>query len=134
MALVKDATAFYFARDNLKDLWKNNFSNGFWVIWSLKFAKLPFSLRHLVPLFFVLFLILGLLAVFVWKPFYFLYVSIILLYLSLVLFFSVEIGIKEKSFKVFLASIAAFLTLHISYGLGSLTALIRLAAEFFVRK
>ena len=47
--LVPDIVSYYYARSTLRALTKNNFSNGFWVIYSTKFAKMPFSVRHLIP-------------------------------------------------------------------------------------
>jgi len=38
---------------------------------------------------------------------------------------SVQIALKEKSVMIFFYSIVSFLTLHVSYGVGSLWALIR---------
>ena len=51
--LVPDIVSFYHARSTLKDLFKQNFWNGFWVIYSSKFANMPFSIRHLIPFIFV---------------------------------------------------------------------------------
>ncbi len=130
--LTPKATAYYHARDNLSKLWRNNFSNGFWVIWSLRFSKLPFSLRHLVPLFFILFLIFGGIASLVFKPLLWMYLPVVFLYVFLVLFFSTHISLKERSLKVLIASIVAFLTLHISYGLGSLIAFLKMILSKFV--
>jgi len=91
----------------------------------LKFAKLPFSIRHVVPLAFVLFLIFGTLLSFLWKPFIYFFGSVLGLYLILLLISSVQIALKEKSVAIFFYSIVSFLTLHVSYGVGSLWALIR---------
>ena len=123
--LVPSAQAFYYARNTLKSLWKNNFENGFWVIWSLKFAKLPFSIRHVVPLAFILFLIFGFLLSFLWGSFAYFFGSVIGLYIILLLISSFQIALKLKNFMIFFCSIISFLTLHISYGLGSLWALIK---------
>jgi GT2 family glycosyltransferase len=52
--LVPDIVSYYHARTTLTALAKNNFWNGYWVVYSMKFAKLPFSFRHLIPFAFVL--------------------------------------------------------------------------------
>ena len=131
--LVPSAEAFYHARNTLKGLWKNNFGNGFWVIWSLKFAKLPFSIRHVVPLAFVLFLIFGSLLSFLWKPFIYFFGSVLGLYLLLLLISSVQIALKEKSVMIFFYSIVSFLTLHVSYGMGSLWAVIKFILKITIK-
>ncbi|AEX85666.1 glycosyl transferase [Marinitoga piezophila KA3] len=121
--LVPEAEAYYYARDNFKDLWKNNFNNGLWVILSTHYARKAFSLRHLVPLFFVLFLVLG--GVFsIFYPIVRIpYFSILGLYLILSLYFSFDISRKNKDFKLFFPTLFSFWTLHVSYGLGSLYGL-----------
>lgn len=128
--LFPDIKINYFARDNFKDLFKNNFQNGLWVILSTKYAKKAFSFRHLVPLFFVLFLI-SILFIFkftILKTFYF---SVLGLYLILNIFFSLKIAVKEKSFLIFFYSFLSFLILHISYGLGSLVGIFK---RFFIKE
>jgi cellulose synthase/poly-beta-1,6-N-acetylglucosamine synthase-like glycosyltransferase len=52
--LVPEIVSYYYARADLKGLFKQNFWNGFWVIYSTKFAKMPFSVRHLIPFFFLI--------------------------------------------------------------------------------
>lgn len=121
--LVPEAEAYYYARDNFKDLWKNNFNNGLWVILSTHYARKAFSLRHLVPLFFVLFLVLGgVFSIFypIVRTFYFLILGI---YLALSLYFSFDISRKNKDFKLFFPTLFSFWILHVSYGLGSLYGL-----------
>ncbi|RDI90838.1 succinoglycan biosynthesis protein ExoA [Thermosipho africanus Ob7] len=122
--LVPNAESYYYARDNFKSLFKNNFQNGLWVILSTKYAKKAFSLRHLVPLFFVLFLLS---ILFVYKISFLksVYFSILALYLFLNIFFSLKIALKEKSLKIFFYSFISFLVLHISYGLGSLVGIFK---------
>ena len=122
IALVPSAKSFYYARSKFTSLFKNNFLNGFWVIWSTRFAKLPFSLRHLIPFFYILFLILGGIISTIFKPFSYLYFSILILYAILITSASLHISIKNKRFLLFPYAFWAFLTLHFSYGLGSFWA------------
>ena len=123
--LVPTAKSYYFARDNFKDLFKNNFQNGLWVILSTKYAKKAFSFRHLVPLFFVLFLI-SIIFVYQIPILKLIYFSILSLYLFLTLFFSLKISLKEKSLSIFFYSFVSFLTLHLSYGLGSIVGIFKI--------
>ncbi|WP_126993690.1 glycosyltransferase family 2 protein [Thermosipho globiformans] len=122
--LVPNAESYYYARDNFKSLFKNNFQNGLWVILSTKYAKKAFSLRHLVPLFFVFFL-LSILFVYRFTFLKIVYFSILALYLFLNMFFSIKIALKEKSLKIFFYSFISFLILHISYGLGSFVGIFK---------
>lgn len=124
--LFPDIELTYYARSTYKELWSNNYGNGFWVIVGAKFTKIPFSLRHLVPLIFVLSLVLGtalsLVSVLL-KTFSLL---MILMYLVAVICYSTSIGMAAGKWKVFFASILAFPILHISYGVGSLVGLLSL--------
>ncbi len=124
IALVPKARSYYYARDTFKSLWKNNFENGYWVMRSLRYAEMPFSTRHIVPLMFVLFLILGtiLSAFFTFARFVF--PPIALLYLFIITLSSMKIALEEKSPSVFLHSLLAFLILHTSYGIGSMVGLL----------
>jgi glycosyltransferase involved in cell wall biosynthesis len=123
----------YFCRNNLKDLWKQNFNNGLWSIYTTKVAKQALSLRHFVPLLFVLSLIFsGLLSVigWVWFTEYGWWFALPLLlclgsYLSAAIVFSSVIAFKHV-IKYLPALLVVFSILHISYGMGSVKGLLTL--------
>jgi len=122
--LVPDIVSYYYARSNLKSLFMQNFGNGLWVIYSNRFAKAPFSRRHLIPFIFVLSLLGSLFLSVFWKPFLYLFLIIILTYLTANVFFSLSISIKN-GIKLFPFIVISFFVLHFSYGLGSLWGLIK---------
>lgn len=124
--LVPDIVSYYYARSTLKALAKNNFSNGFWVIYSTKFAKMPFSVRHLIPFFFVLSICGSLILSLISKPFIYLLVFVLATYLIANIFFSLRISF-QRGFKYFIPVMLSFTTLHFSYGFGSIWGLIKLA-------
>lgn len=128
--LIPDIVSYYYARSTLKSLVKNNFLNGFWVIYSSKFARLPFSLRHLIPFAFVVSLIGSFFLSFLYYPFMYLFIFIISVYLAVNIFFSLSLAIK-KNLKYFSFLVMSFLALHFSYGLGSLWGLIRVGVPKF---
>jgi glycosyltransferase involved in cell wall biosynthesis len=117
--LVPEIKCIYYARENFKDLAKNNFLNGKWNILTAFFTKTLSSLsfRHFVPMFFVLslmiFLILGL---FINKIFLKLLLIELVTYLSIISIRSMQI----KQNTTFFHQLLAFLVLHFSYGIGSL--------------
>lgn len=110
----------YYARETFKALAKNNYGNGFWNIKTLfvtrKFSSL--SLRHYIPLLFVISLIVpalsGLLNI------YIISVAILSFLAYLTLIFS--ISLKAKGIKLFFV-LASFVILHLSYGWGSFVGL-----------
>jgi len=118
--LFPDIELTYYSRSTFKELWKNNFGNGFWVIAGAKYAALPFSKRHLVPLAFVLFLLLGPIISLVRFWFSFIYISLLAIYFVAVILFSLAHAMETKRQNVFFAAIVTYLLLHISYGVGSL--------------
>jgi glycosyltransferase involved in cell wall biosynthesis len=126
--LVPDIVSYYYARSTLRALAKNNFSNGFWVVYSSKFAKMPFSIRHLIPFFFVLSICASLILSFIYRPFIYLFVLVFVAYLISNILFSLGISFK-KGFKYFVPMMASFTTLHFSYGFGSMRGLIKLLWE-----
>ena len=129
IVLVPGIVSYYYARSTLKDLARNNFLNGFWVIYSMKFARLPFSIRHLVPFGFVLSLILSIVLAAVWPVFLLVFAGVLGLYLTFNLVISFSIAVKN-GLRYLPAVVAAFLTLHFSYGLGSLCGLWKLLLPY----
>jgi GT2 family glycosyltransferase len=127
--LVPDILIRYHARPNLKGLFKENFYNGFWVIYGIKFAKNLFSLRHLVPFFFVLSLCGSLVLSLIYRPFIYLFILVLVSYLILNVFFSLKISF-QRGFKYFIPVMLSFTTLHFSYGFGSIGGLIKLLWEW----
>ena len=123
IVLFPDIELTYYSRSTFKELWKNNFGNGFWVIAGAKDAALPFSKRHLVPLFFTVFLTLGLLISPMSSIWSMVFLSVVSLYFILISLSSTKHAIEERSLPVFFASILVYIVLHISYGLGSLWGL-----------
>ena len=100
---------YYYPKSNLKDFFLHNIKDGIWAILPLKFVRIPLKLRHYIPLIFVLTLPLS-----IWP------------YILLSLFFSLEIAIREKDFRLFFIMPLAFGTRHIGYGLGSVWGIVKL--------
>jgi GT2 family glycosyltransferase len=123
--LVPEIVSYYYARSNFWDFIKHNFDNGFWVIYPLKFGKVLFSLRHLAPLAFISILIASLAASFFFPIFAWLFLSTLGLHCLINLYFSSKIALKKNDIRYLLLIPLTFLTLHISYGLGSLFGLLK---------
>lgn len=116
--------SFYRCRSRLRDVAANNFANGYWVIRSLKYCRLPFALRHVVPLGFVLGLLAGGAGSLLWfGPALFGFAGLCAGYAVASVCAGVRIGIPKGLFGPLLL---VFPILHLSYGLGSLWALLTL--------
>ncbi len=109
----------YFARESYLALAKNQYGNGFWNVKTLRITKRfsSLSLRHYIPLIFVLSILIPLMAgIFIHFLFYFFAL------ISLVSYFSAIGLIAFKNLHKVnpIHLIGSFLILHFSYGLGSL--------------
>lgn len=127
--LIPYTSYTYFVRENFTLLSKNNYSNGLWNILTAYYTKTlnSLSLRHFIPLLFVLSLILPLVLSIVIPKF--IYVALISLssYLLLVIIMSFKLRDTSNSF-IYLVS--SFLTLHLSYGMGSLMGLSSVISKY----
>ena len=122
--LHPDIISYYYTRSNLKDFCKNNFRNGFWAIYPIKFTKeMPVSLRHLVPLVFVFSLVFSLVTGMFAPTLIWLFFSIMGAYVALCIYSSLVIALREGNFFYLLMMPVVFTILHFLYGLGSLWAL-----------
>jgi len=119
--LFPDLEIEYLARDNYRDLWRNNYITGEGVIWESVYTdSSPISFRHLVPLIFVMSLLfLGFMGFFLLE-FKYLFISLIVLYMLLVFIESARICRGSEQARLFFHLIASFVVIHFSYGLGSL--------------
>jgi len=115
----------YYARETFSSIAKNNYNNGLWNILTVKFTKKfsALSFRHFVPLCFLLSLILPVFFCFLYKPILWVAILSLILYLSFLIIIGVRLAIKKK--RHFLYLLWSFITLHFSYGLGSLVGIFK---------
>ena len=120
--LIPDVKCTYYARENFNDLAKNNFANGKWNILTAYYTKKlnSLSLRHFVPLIFVLMLFLPALLSLFYSSFIYISLFTLISYLSLVIIISLKLKNKHNGF-IYL--VGSFFTLHLSYGLGSISGI-----------
>jgi glycosyltransferase involved in cell wall biosynthesis len=107
--LFPDIVAYYYPKSTFSEFFKHNFLDGIWTFFPLKFKIKIFSIRHLVPLFFVLTLPLS-----IWP------------YILISLFFSAQIVFREKNAKLLFLMPIAFFCRHFGYGLGSIFGFIKM--------
>lgn len=126
IVIIPDTYSTYYARETFSKLAKNNYANGKWnilTIWySHEFDSL--SLRHFIPLLFILSLLLPGIAGFLWHPLWYLSLASFISYSVVVSFMSAEIA-SRKHLNLFYL-IATFFVLHFSYGWGSLIGILKL--------
>ena len=123
--IIPDISCTYLARETFKALAKNNYGNGKWNILTVYYTKYfsSLSVRHFIPLAFVLSLLLPivLMPLILW----FGVLSLMSLGAYLVTLGGVSFTIwKTKRLNVFYL-LMSFLTLHLSYGWGSLMGIFK---------
>lgn len=124
--LIPDTYCVYMARETFREIAKNNYENGLWNILTVYYTKAfdSLSLRHFIPLLFVLSLIIPTLFAIIWKPFICISAISLLLYTILVIYISIKATVTKKINPLYM--VISFLTLHISYGIGSLIGIKRI--------
>ena len=131
--LVPDIKCTYYARETLKDLAINNFNNGLWNILTAYYTKKlnSLSLRHFIPLLFIMSIILSLIFGLFYLPFLFIGFGVFLSHFILVLYQANKIVDNTTTIWDI---IKTFYTLHLSYGMGSLMGIIKtIKLKFFKR-
>jgi glycosyltransferase involved in cell wall biosynthesis len=124
--LVPEIRSDYYARAGLGSFWRHNVLNGRWAILPFALSEIvPVSLRHLIPLAFVLGLSAGLLFLSL-TPW--LLAAIALPYLAANLLASLDVARRERKWSYLASMPIVFLTLHLGYGLGSLSGVLEAAA------
>ncbi len=116
--------SFYYNRPDLKALWRQNFNNGMWNIFTNALSKGSLSIRHFIPLIFVLSLIGSALMILINPAGYLLTAFVLISYLAANIFFSLKIC-RRNGLKLLPALVLSFAALHFSYGLGSVWGLVR---------
>lgn len=120
--LSPDIKSYYYSRPSYKKLWRQYFQYGFWKVRVMQKHGRTASLRHIVPLMFVLFNIFGLLLGIFFKYILFAWASVMIVYLLCDLLFSLKAGKNNIKYAVYIMPV--FPILHLSYGLGFLEGLI----------
>lgn len=132
IVIIPDTHCTYYARETFSKLAKNNYGNGLWniltVYYTHQFKSL--SLRHFIPLIFVLSLLLPALAGFFWYPLWWLGIASLLSYTLAVCMISAKIAITKHLNFFYL--VATFFILHLSYGWGSLMGILKI--PFLIRR
>jgi GT2 family glycosyltransferase len=115
--LDPEICSYYNSRDTFKKLAKQQFSNGKWTMINFRLRPGKMSLRHFVPLAFVLALIVTLIGGIFFHPIWFLTLGGLLMHLACGLVFAVK---RTKKISHILALPWVFLLMHLCYGTGSI--------------
>lgn len=121
--LVPDVKCTYFAREDFKSFYSNRFLTGKWVILAAFYTNRlgSVSIRHLVPLVFVMMLAFFAASSFFCGYAFFTLLTLLFGYSGILYFRAYDI---TKSPALALSILKAYFVLHMSYGLGSLCGIV----------
>lgn len=124
--IIPETYSTYYARETFSKLAKNNYGNGKWNILTVWFTNQFNSLspRHFIPLAFVFSLILPCLVALFWFPALYIAIASFAAYLIVVMTISAKLAFKNQLNWFYL--VITFFVLDLSYGWGSLMALLKL--------
>lgn len=115
----------YYSRGTLRGLWKQYFEYGFWKVRVMQKHGRPASLRHLVPVMFVLALCIAVVAaLFTQQWLWFLLIALPYVVASLT---ASVIVAAQRGWRYAPLLPFAFATMHVAYGVGFLAGLARFA-------
>ena len=127
MLLVPDIASDYYARSTMTSFWRHNWNNGVWAILPFAYSEgMPISLRHLIPLVFVVTALATAAVGIVVRPFLWVSGTILGAYGMVNVAASLHVAWTEKSFVRLVTMPFVFGALHLSYGIGSLWGLAQL--------
>ena len=124
--IVPDSYCTYLARETFKGISKNNYGNGKWNILTVFYTKQfkSLSLRHFIPLIFLLSLLVPTLLSFLYFPFIYVSLASLAAYVLALGSISMKLAVTKKLNFFYLLS--SFIILHLSYGWGSLVGILKL--------
>lgn len=123
--LVPSLNVHYYTRTNPKQFTKFGFINGYWVTYPYRFGSFIGSVRHMIPLVFVLALALSALLATTVDLAGYVFVAIVTSYSALALYFSARAAVRARRPSYLTLMPLVFLTYHSTYGIGSLVGLVK---------
>ena len=118
----------YYNRPTHFGLWQQAFNNGLWNPYTVWLTGGGLSLRHFIPMLFVLGLLALCLGAFLWSPIKWVLLSYIFLYLSSASFYSIKHALRTKASAILI--LWSYIVLHIAYGIGSLWGIVTIPFKF----
>ena len=124
--IIPNTSCTYLAREKFVGIFKNNFLNGKWNVLTVLYTKKlkSLSIRHFVPLLFIISILLPCFFALIFPLMLYISALSLLLYITFVSFVSFKLKLSKKLSFIYL--FFAFVVLHVSYGLGSLMAILNL--------
>lgn len=127
--LVPTIVAYYYPVSDYFGFCRHNFKNGMWSVLPFLYSKIiPVGIRHLVPLAFVSVLLCCAALIPVWHPVLWLLLGVLGGHSVLNLLASADVAFRSGDIRLFFVMPVYYLSLHLSYGLGSMWGCAKIAA------
>lgn len=117
--LLPGVVCYYHPRSTLLSFLRHNFWNGIWVFYPLRYGRIAFSLRHLIPGLFVGLLLASLLGGIAWSPLWVVTGVAGAAYVFMSLASSLSVARARRRWHLGLLLPLAFGGLHLTYGMGT---------------
>jgi len=127
--LAPKVSSIYYARENIIAFAKSNYGNGLWNIMTVYYTKTlkSLSIRHFVPLLFILSIAIPIMLSFFFFGFIWLSIISITIYSIMVIFLSLKTASYQPIKTLYLLYV--FTVLHTSYGIGSLIGVFKIFSK-----
>lgn len=125
--LYRPIQSKYYVRASFKKLYKQYYQYGYWKVYVNKKHQTITTLRQIVPLLFVLYLLGGAILSLLHPLLFLLYISVLILYFLAGIYSATK---QDDKLKPIFSIVKSFFILHFSYGLGYLIGII----DFFLLK
>ncbi|UQZ84339.1 Poly-beta-1,6-N-acetyl-D-glucosamine synthase [Paenibacillus konkukensis] len=120
--MAEDIQFAYYCRDRISGIVDMAIKNGKWNVITSKLCPGSMGVRHFVPFFFLISLIIMPILTLLFQPFGWLFTSEIILYFLLAMFFAIKDTTEVKYTPMLLILFPLF---HISYGFGSFLGVLK---------
>lgn len=121
--LNSEISLIYYCRNTIRGIIKQSYGNGKWNVFTCRLCPGSMSLRHFIPLLFVMSIVLLSVLSFFYGIFEYVFILEMVLYFILDIVFSVNMATNVIQFLLLLILYPIF---HISYGIGSIIGIFKL--------
>jgi glycosyltransferase involved in cell wall biosynthesis len=130
--LAADVRSTYYSRSSLRSLWKQYYQYGYWKVRVMQKHPRQMRLRHFIPFLFVLCLMTSLVVVPIFNWGKWVACFVVGSYVFADLLSSIRIAVR-KGWRLFPLLLPTFPTLHLAYGFGFLTGLLKFRKRWLDR-
>jgi len=124
--MVPTAVCNYYTRSDLRSFWVHSFRDGLWVTLAAAYTDVvPFSIRHLIPMFFTLAVVVGMVGSALSMLMSWAVTLVVVLYLCVALACAAQVAVEELDLRMVALMPLVFFGRHLLFGAGALIGAVR---------